>query len=57
MRPMSLFESEESNGTISLEELFKNEDNISAQNTLSLEDIAFLCCRGGWPRSTFMEKK
>ena len=57
MRPMSLFESEESNGTISLEELFKNEDNISAQNTLSLEDIAFLCCRGGWPRSTFLEKE
>ena len=57
MRPMSLYESGESNGKVSLEELFNDMDNISAQNKLSLEDIAFLCCRGGWPRSTFMEKE
>lgn len=57
MRPMSLYESGESNGKISLEELFKNENDISAQNKLSLEDVAFLCCRGGWPRSIFMEKE
>lgn len=56
MRPMSLYESGESNGKISLNELFVNGGNISAQNKLTLEDIAFLCCRGGWPRSTFMEK-
>ncbi|MBR3162805.1 MAG: ATP-binding protein [Clostridia bacterium] len=57
MRPMSLYESGESNGEVSLETLFKKRDNISAQNNLTLEDIAFLCCRGGWPRSTFMEKE
>lgn len=57
MRPMSLYESGESNGKVSLEDLFKNKDNISAQNKLNLEDIAFLCCRGGWPRSIFMEKE
>ena len=57
MRPMSLYESGESNGKVSLEELFKNEGSISATNKLSLEDIAFLCCRGGWPRSIFMEKE
>ncbi len=57
MRPMSLYESEESNGKVSLEELFKNIDNISANNELKLEDIAYLCCRGGWPRSIFMEKE
>lgn len=57
MRPMSLYESGESNGSVSLEKLFKNENSISAQNQLSFEDIAFLCCRGGWPRSTFMEKE
>ncbi len=56
MRPMSLYESQESNGTISLEELFKSPTNISAINDLELDDIAFLCCRGGWPRSTFMQK-
>ena len=57
MRPMSLYESGESNGEISLEELFKSEKSISSTNKLSLEDIAFLCCRGGWPRSIFMEKE
>ena len=57
MRPMSLYESGESNGEISLEDLFKSEKSISSTNKLSLEDIAFLCCRGGWPRSIFMEKE
>ncbi len=56
MRPMSLYESGESNGEISLEKLFKGEKSISANNKLTLEDIAFLCCRGGWPRSIFLEK-
>ena len=56
MRPMTLFESGESNGTISLKELFTNPQKISALNSLTLDDIAFLCCRGGWPRSIFMEK-
>lgn len=57
MRPMSLYESEESNGTISLDELFNSPDNISAINELELNDIAYLCCRGGWPRSTYMDKE
>jgi hypothetical protein len=57
MRPMSLYESEESNGSVSLEKLFESPDNISGINKLELIDIAYLCCRGGWPRSTFMEKE
>lgn len=57
MRPMSLYESGESNGTISLEDLFNSPDNISAINELELNDIAYLCCRGGWPRSTYMDKE
>ena len=56
MRPMSLYESGESTGEISLNELFSNPNSISAINKLNLEDIAFLCCRGGWPRSIFMDK-
>ena len=52
-----MYESEESNGTISLEELFNSPDNISAINELELNDIAYLCCRGGWPRSTYMDKE
>lgn len=51
MRPMSLYESEESNGSVSLLELFKNPKTINGVNNLTLEDIAFLCSRGGWPRS------
>lgn len=57
MRPMSLYESGESNGSVSLEEIFNMPNNISGINELELEDIAYLCCRGGWPRSTFMEKE
>jgi uncharacterized protein len=52
MRPMSLYESKDSNGTVSLSELFKNPDQIIRGTTsLSLKDIAFLICRGGWPMS------
>ena len=56
MRPMTLFESLESTGTVSLKELF-SEKKINGINKLSLEDIAYLCCRGGWPRSIDMEKE
>lgn len=49
MRPMSLFESGESNGKVSLEQLFTNPDKLLENNELKLQDIAFLICRGGWP--------
>jgi len=49
MRPMTLFESGESNGTVSLGELFLAPDKILQKNDLKLSDIAFLICRGGWP--------
>ena len=50
MRPMSLFESGESKGSVSIRELF-NDANIivRGESDLSLKDIAFLICRGGWP--------
>lgn len=57
MRPMSLYESGESNGSISLSDLFNDSKNITGTNNLELEDIAYLCCRGGWPRSIYMEKE
>ncbi len=56
MRPMTLYESGESNGSVSLEELFKG-SKISGTNKLELEDIAYLCARGGWPRSIFLDKE
>ena len=49
MRPMSLYESGESNGAVSLGTLFNSAGNIAVVNSLKLEDIAFLICRGGWP--------
>ncbi len=54
MRTMSLWESEESNGTVSLNELFEGKDIEPQDNPLDLEQIAYLVCRGGWPQATFM---
>ena len=51
MRPMSLFESGESTGSVSLGDLFGAPEKILAKNELKLSDIAFLICRGGWPMS------
>lgn len=53
MRPMSLWESQESNGTVSLIELFDEKSDYpwDLNSEISLEDIAFLICRGGWPIS------
>ena len=51
MRPMSLFESHESNGTVSLGDLFGGDQAIEAMSELSIEKIAFALCRGGWPAS------
>lgn len=50
MRPMSLYESGESNGKVSLRYLFENPgQQIAAANELDIENIAYLICRGGWP--------
>ena len=57
MRPMALYESGESNGTISLKELFTAPEMIYAKSTLTREDIAYLICRGGWPEALEMDKE
>ena len=51
LRPMSLFESRESNGAVSLRALFDGEFEVEAISDLSIENIAFVICRGGWPAS------
>lgn len=57
MRPMTLWESGDSNGSVSLRDLFLDgEKDVFGENTLTLEDIAFLTCRGGWPRATMQRK-
>lgn len=55
MRPMSLWESGDSTGDVSLAELFAEKEEISGRNKLNLERVAFLSCRGGWPLATMME--
>jgi predicted AAA+ superfamily ATPase len=50
MRPMSLFESRESNGSVSLADLFKGDD-VEGVSTLTIDGLAFALCRGGWPAS------
>lgn len=52
MRPMSLYESLESTGDVSLSELFNSPDQISGENHLDINELAFVVCRGGWPRAT-----
>lgn len=56
MRPMSLFESKDSSGEVSLKNLFEGE-NITAVDETSFEKIAFLICRGGWPRAIGLDEK
>lgn len=57
MRPMSLWESGESSGAISLGNLFSSPDKILAKNKLKMQDIAYLICRGGWPMSVDLPKE
>ncbi|MBQ3960481.1 MAG: ATP-binding protein [Muribaculaceae bacterium] len=56
MRTMSLYESTDSTGSISLKDLFDGNPFEIQQNNLGLEDIAFLTCRGGWPWATLISK-
>lgn len=51
MRTMSLFESEDSNGSISLKELFDNPGEINGVSSKTISDVAKLVVRGGWPNS------
>ncbi|MBD5380002.1 MAG: ATP-binding protein [Bacteroides sp.] len=55
MRPMSLWESGDSTGDVSLKALFDGDTNISGISDLDLERVAFLTCRGGWPLAVDME--
>lgn len=50
MRPMSLYESGDSNGQVSLEAMFAGDD-ISGSDDHDIDDIAYFICRGGWPKA------
>ena len=57
MRPMSLWESLDSTGEVSLAELFTSPAQIGAINKMDIEQVAFLTCRGGWPLAVDMERE
>lgn len=56
MRPMSLWESGDSTGEVSLGNLFTSPQSISGITATDLEEIAFVTCRGGWPLSVSMDR-
>ena len=57
MRTMSLYESEESTGEVSLSELFNSPGKIIGENKHNIESLAYVICRGGWPHAVGMKEK
>ena len=57
MRPMSLWESKDSSGEISLKEMFEGKHKISGNSKITFEQIAYVTCRGGWPEIVGEEEK
>ena len=59
MYPMSLFESLESNGSISLIDLFDGKETLNngCVSDLTIDGLIFAACRGGWPESVLLKDK
>lgn len=57
LRTMSLFESKDSTGEVSLKQLFDGKDFEAKVSDLSLEDYSYLICRGGWPTAVVHSEK
>lgn len=57
MRPMSLFESGDSTGEVSLKSLFTETSEIDGSSNLNIDRLAFLVCRGGWPQAVDMRNE
>ena len=54
MRPMSLYESGDSSGEVSLKDLFDGKTDADGSSNLGIDRLAFLVCRGGWPQAVDM---
>lgn len=52
LRTMSLWESGDSTGDVSLGALFKSSDKVDGESHIDIDRLAFLTCRGGWPKAT-----
>ena len=57
LRTMSLWESEDSTGDVSLEELFINPDTVDGVSNIDLDRLAYLTCRGGWPKAVLKKSE
>lgn len=57
LRTMSLWESGDSSGDVSLAALFKNADSVDGVSSIDIDQLAFLTCRGGWPKATLKKSK
>jgi hypothetical protein len=57
LRTMTLWESEDSTGMVSLGELFKNSDSVDGESHVDLEQLAYLTCRGGWPKAVLRKSE
>lgn len=57
MRPMTLWESGESSGEVSLKSLISDADGVDGSSSLKMEDIAYVICRGGWPKSLYKKSQ
>jgi len=57
LRTMSLWESGDSTGEVSLGAMFKDPSSVEGTSNIDIESLAFLTCRGGWPKSTMKKNK
>lgn len=57
MRPMSLFESGESSGSVKLQDLFQHSDSIEGESKIDITELAYLICRGGWPGALSLSRE
>lgn len=57
LRTMSLWESEDSTGDVSLGDLFSNSDTLEGKSNIDLSRLAYLTCRGGWPKAVLKKSE
>lgn len=57
LRTMTLWESEDSTGTVSLGKLFENAESVDGESHIDLDRLAYLTCRGGWPKAVLKKNE
>lgn len=57
LRTMTLWESEDSTGMVSLGKLFENTKKIDGESRIDLDRLAYLTCRGGWPKAVLKKSE